>query len=59
MKRTYDIYKDGRPYLMGITPKKEAIRLYKVVWRVFKPRVLKLFINETETSLLIDNNKIS
>jgi len=56
MKRTYDIYKDGHPYLMGITSKKEALRLYKVVWETFKPRVLKLFVNRTTTSLLLDNS---
>lgn len=59
MKRTYDICKDGHPYLMGITSKKEAVRLYRLVRRVFKPRVLKLFVNETKTSLLIDNDKTS
>jgi hypothetical protein len=57
MKRTYDIYKDGSPYILDIHSKKDAERLYKIIWKTFKPRVLKLFVNETKTSLLLDNNK--
>ena len=57
-KYTYDIYKDGHLYMEGIQNEKEARRLYKMVWDVWKmPRVLKLLVNETTTRELINNCK--
>ena len=59
MKKTYDIFKDGHPYILDLVNKKDAVTLYKQVWDTFKPRVLKLFVNETITHELYDNMKES